>query len=152
MPIPTLIHPLPCTIRRQNASVTRYDARAREPVLTLWRSGDAPDTGSEVELEAQVNWNAGHVAKPSFKSGGGPEFEYKGYLLVRLVDLIADGIATENVDGTVDFGIARGDRIVKIGRRAVNLYVVYFRDVAGYQDQGGHTLLEIDFDDRSPSE
>lgn len=103
-------------------------------------------------VQAQCNWNNGHVAKPVFAPGAGPDLKYQGYLLVRLVDLLAAGIASENADGTVDFGLERGDRIVRIGRRATNLYAVWFRDVAFYPDQAGGTLLEIDFLDRSPSE
>lgn len=149
--IPNLIHPVPCTVRRVNSAVTKFDPRAREPVRRLWRSGDAPDTGSEVELSAQVNFNQGHVAKPLFPDAG-PELNYQGYLLVRVFDLLNAGIATYNGDGTVDFGLARGDRIVKVGRRRTNLFVVWFRDVAYYPDQLGASLLELDFSDRSPSE
>ena len=152
MPIPSLIHPVPCVIRRVNPGVTKFDPRAREPVRRLWRSGDAPDTGNEISLNCQVNWNQGHIAKPLLAPGAGPELNYQGYLLIRLVDLIASGVATENGDGTVDFGLARGDRIVRIGRRRTNLFAVWFRDVAFYPDQLGGTLLEIDFSDRAPAE
>lgn len=92
------------------------------------------------------------MAKPVFAPGAGPEIHYQGYLLVRVVDLITQGIAVENGDGTLDFGLTRGDRIVRIGRRRTNLFAVWFRDVAFYPDQLGGTLLEIDFSDRSPGE
>jgi len=149
--IPKLIHPVPCILRRINTSVTTYDQYAREPVRRLWRSGDGQDTGSEITLQAQVNWNDGKYQKPMIKMGGGVEVESDGYLLVRVFDLINDGIASES-GGVVNYGISRNDRIVQIGRRNVNLYVVFFRDVAFYPDRAGGTLLEIDFASRSPSE
>jgi hypothetical protein len=148
--IPNLIHPIPVTIQRRSDAVTTFDARAREPIRQLWKAGQGPGTGTELELEAQVNWNQGHVANPTAPPGGVEE-ESEGYLLFRLVDLIDRGVAVEAADGTVAFGLARGDKIVRIGRRRVNLYAVFFRDVAGYTDQVGCTLLELDFSSRAPS-
>lgn len=152
MAIPNLIHPVECVIRRKNSAATKQDPLAREPVRTLYRAGDAPNTGVEVTLQAQVNWNDGKYQKPMRANGGGPELDSDGYILVRLVDLLTAGVATDNGDGTVDFGIVRGDRIVRIGRRKTNLFVSFFRDVAFYPDQQGGTLLEINFEDREPSE
>jgi hypothetical protein len=149
--IPNLIHPIPVRIQRRNVAATVFDARAREPVRQLWKSGQGPGTGDAVDLVAQVNWNQKDgVANPTVRPGGVEE-KSEGYLLFRLVDLLAAGIATENGDGTVEFGLDRGDRIVRIGRRRTNLFVVFFRDVAGYEDQGGCTLLEVDFSSRQPS-
>ena len=149
--IPNLIHSIPVTIQRQNVAATVFDSRAREPVRQLWKAGEGPGTGDAVELVAQVNWNRQKgVARPVVRPGGVEE-ESEGYLLFRLVDLVADGVATENADGTVAFGLERGDRIVRIGRRRTNLYVIFFRDAAGYEDQDGCTLLEVDFASRPPS-
>lgn len=148
--IPNLIHPIPVTIQRQSAAATVFDHRAREPVRQLWKAGEGPGTGTAVDLVAQVNWNEGGVAKPKVNPEGVEEMS-EGYLLFRLVDLLNAGVAVDNGDGTVDFGLLRGDRIVRIGRRRTNLYVLFFRDVAGYQDQGGCTLLEVDFSSRAPS-
>lgn len=148
--IPQLIHPIPVTIQRQNAAATVFDDRAREPVRQLWKAGEGPGTGAATDLVAQVNWNDGHVAKPKVNPAGVEE-ESEGYLLFRIVDLVAAGVAIERGDGTVDFGLLRGDRIVRIGRRRTNLYVLFFIDVAGYTDQDGCTLLEVDFSSRAPS-
>jgi hypothetical protein len=148
--IPNLIHPIPVTIQRRSDAVTTFDARAREPIRQLWKAGQGPGTGTAIDLEAQVNWNDGRVAKPKLRPGGVEE-ESEGYLLFRLVDLLERGVATDHGDGTVDFGLARGDKIVRIGRRRTNLWVLFFRDVAGYPDQGGCTLLEVDFASREPS-
>lgn len=149
--IPNLIHPIPITIQRQNVAATVYDPRAREPVRQLWKAGEGPGTGDATDLVAQVNWNREDgLAKPVVQPGGVVETS-EGYLLFRLVDIIAAGVATEETDGTVTFGIDRGDRITRIGRRRTNLYVIFFRDVAGYDDQGGCTLLEVDFSSRAPS-
>jgi hypothetical protein len=148
--IPNLIHPIPVRIQRRNEAVTVFDRRAREPIRQLWKAGEGPGTGDAIDLVAQVNWNDGHVAKPVFRSGGAEE-ESEGYLLFRLVDLVSRGVATERSDGTVIFGIDRGDRIVRIGRRSTNLYALFFRDVAGYPDQDGCTLFEVNFGSRPPS-
>lgn len=145
--IPNLIHSVPVEIQRMERAVTVLDPVAREPVRQVWRNDGGPGTGAPLSLEAQVNWNDGHIAKPTFPPGGVEE-EWKGYLLFRVVDLVAAGVATEESDGTLIIAIVRGDRIVRIGRRTVNLYVLQFRDVAAYPDQGGATLLEVRFSDR----
>lgn len=151
MPIPNLIHPVPVTIQRQDASITLFDPVDRQPVRQMWKRGQGPGTGADETLSAQVNWNDGKLGEPKL-SPGGVEEKSEGYFLVRVIDLIGAGIATENADGTVDFGIKRGDRITRIGRRKVDLYVAWFRDVAFYPDQGGGTLLEVQFVDRNPAE
>lgn len=148
--IPMLIHEVPVVVRRAAAGVTTEDAVAREPVRQLWRRGEGPGTGEEETLSAQVNWNAGKRGKPEPGSAGTRE-ESDGYLVFRVIDLLDRGVATEAADGSIDFGFARGDRIVRIGRRKVNLYVTFFRDVAGYEDQSGCTLLKVNFVDRAPS-
>lgn len=147
--IPNLIHPVPVTLRRKNVAASTLDARAREPVRQLWRRGDGPGAGTEETVEGQMNWNDGNFAKPRLPPGGAEE-KSEGYVLFRIVDLLAAGIVTENVDGTLDFGISRGDKIVRVGRRAVNLFVTFVRDVGGYTDRGGGTMLEVNFEDRAP--
>lgn len=150
MSIPTLIHHVPVTIQRASDAITTFDPRAREPVRQLWKAGQGPGTGTALELEAQVNWNNGEVANPKLRPGGVEE-ESEGYLVFRVVDLLDRGVATDNGDGTVEFGLARGDKIVRIGRRRTNLWIVFFRDFAGYTDQEGCTLLEVNFASRAPS-
>jgi hypothetical protein len=150
VPVPTLIHKVPVTIQRASAAITVFDQRAREPVRQLWKAGQGPGTDAALELEAQVNWNDGRVAEPTLRPGGAEE-ESEGYLVFRLVDLLDRGVAVDHGDGTVDFGLARGDKIVRIGRRRTNLWVLFFRDFAGYTDQDGCTLLEVDFASRAPS-
>jgi hypothetical protein len=149
--IPLLIHPIPIRIERRNTAATTFDHRAREPVRQLWRAGAGPGTGTAVDLVAQVNFNREDgIGVPKIRPHGVEETS-EGYLLFRVVDLLAAGVATDHGDGTVDFGIERGDRITRIGRRRTNYFVTFFRDVAGYDDQGGATLLEVDFSSRNPS-
>ena len=137
------------TLRRVNRAVTTTDAAAREPVRQLWRKGDGPGTGDEVALRAQVNWEReGRIAEAKSEPSGVEE-STRGYLLFSIQELIAAGVTTVNADGTYNFGIARGDLITRIGRRALTVYVVFFRDVASYPDQGGGTLLEVQFADRT---
>jgi hypothetical protein len=145
--IPNLIHPVPVTIQRMEPNATLLDPVAREPVRQMWRNDCGPGTLAPLQLEAQVNWNDGEMARPTFPAGGAEE-EWKGYLVFRVVDLVAAGVAVENPDGTLQISLARGDRIVRIGRRVVDLYVLWFRDIAAYPDQGGATLLEVTFNDR----
>jgi len=147
---PNLIHPVPVEIQRVVAGVTVIDPVSREPVRTLWKSGQGPGLGSSYVGEAQVNWIDGQIAKPVLRRGG-PEEKSTGYLLFRVFDLLTDGVASENADGTYSLGLARGDRIVRVGRRSTNLYVLFFRDVGNYPDDLGSTLLEVDFSDRAPS-
>lgn len=148
MPVPLLIHPVPVTIRRVNRAVTTEDANAREPVRQLWRTGDGPGTGDAVELRAQVNWEReGRIAEPK-SHGGGVEENTSGYLLFSIQELLAAGVATQAVDGTVDVGIRRGDRITRIGRRSLEVFVVFFRDAGHYEDLGGAGLLEVRFASR----
>jgi hypothetical protein len=149
--IPNLIHPIPVVVQRQLAAATTYDARARQPVRQLWKKGQGPGTGTEESLVAQVHWNNDkRIGEPEPKPAGVEE-RTEGYLLFRIIDLITEGVVVENGDGSYDFGFQRGDKIVRVGRRRVNLYVTFFRDVASYPDQGGATLLEVNFSDRAPS-
>ena len=150
MTVPNLIHPVPVEIQRVVAGVTVMDPVSREPVRQLWKSGQGPGTGTVFSGEAQVNWMDGQIGKPQLRRGGEEE-KSTGYLLFRVFDLLFAGVATENADGTYTLGFARGDRIVRIGRRRCNLYVLFFRDVGNYPDELGSTLLEVDFTDRAPS-
>lgn len=144
-----MIHPVPVHIQRVKPEMTVIDPVSREPVRQLWKEGQGPGLGETTELEGQMNWNVGTVGKPE-NHPGGPEEKSDGYVLFRLLDLELAGVAVEQPDGTLEISISRGDLIVRIGRRATRLYVVYFRDVAGYTDQGGGTLLEVRFADREP--
>lgn len=150
MTVPNLIHPIPVEIQRVVTGITLMDPISREPVRQLWKSGQGPGTGTVLSMDAQVNWLDGKVASPKLTRGGVEE-KSEGYLLLRVFDLLAEGVVTENVDGTYYLGIVRGDRIVRIGRRRTNLYVLFFRDVGNYPDELGSTLLEVHFADRTPS-
>lgn len=145
-----MIHPVKIEVQRINAAVTTFDLRSRSPVRQMWKRGQGPGTGTLSNLSAQVNWNDGHQKRPR-PHPGGVEEKSLGYLLFRLVDLINAGVATVDADGAVDIGLARGDKIVRIGVRKVNLFISWFRDVAFYPDQLGSTLLEADFTDRRPA-
>lgn len=151
MTVPNLLHPIPIHLQRLNRAATTFNSRAREPVRQLWKRGQGPGTGTEDVLEGQINWNDGKIRKPTGEGSGGVEEKSDGYVLFRFVDLLSAGIATENSDGTIELGIERGDKIVRVGRRCVDLFVLFFRDIANYPDQGGGTILEVNFSDREPS-
>lgn len=145
--IPRLIHPVPAIIQRMNRAVTVLDPVAREPVRQVWRAGEGPGTGSESTLQAQVTFTEGAIGRPTYLPGGVEE-RWLGYLTVRVIDLIRAGIATVNSDGAIELGIARGDRIRRIGWRTTDVYVAWFVDEGHYPDQGGATLIRIHFKDR----
>jgi len=147
LPVPNLIHPVPVVLERKVEGSTLFDPVAREPVRQVWRLGGGPGLGEPFEVEAQADFNRGNVRKPEYYPGGVEE-KWAGYLLFRVVDLLAWNLAEENPDGTLTIFVSRGDRIARIGRRSTSLYVAWFRDVAGYPDQGGLTLLEVQFTDR----
>lgn len=149
MPIPRLIHPTPVTIQRQVANETIFDPVSREPVRQIWKEGQGPGLGTATTLKAQVNWNLGEMERPELHPGG-PDIKSYGYLLFRIKDLKKAGLMTDNGDGTFERQIKRGDLITRIGITRVKLYVVFFRDTGHYPDQGGATLLEVDFQDRQP--
>ena len=62
-----------------------------------------------------------------------------GYVVFRYIDLNAREI-TLQLD----------DRFVSLGGVDCDLYIVSFRPMGHYPDQGGPTLLKALFDDRQP--
>lgn len=131
MPYPRLIHPTPVKIAQLDRSATVYDDKTREPIGRAARD-------VVVELEAQVWWK--FIGKPEAQAGGVRE-DVKGYLLFRWGDLQDANIT-----------LKRGDRVVQVGDRVVNLFITYFEDMAHYTVFNGSTFLKAWVGDRRPSE
>lgn len=149
MTLPNLIHPVPIRLRRQVPASTVFDPLSREPVRQVWREGDGPGMGSEIALVGQVSYVIpGEIRRPRRDPGGTVE-ESSGYVLVRVFDLIAAAHAVE-VAGVLTIYLSRGDRFTRIGRRAVNYFLLFFRDLGHYTANGGSTLLQVHFGDRDP--
>lgn len=126
MPAPNLLRPCEVVIMAYSPSQTGFDREAREPVRSA--------AGTEVRLQAQVKFES-RQTRESAQQGHSSQFSGRLVFLVR--DLEAKGY-TPRV----------GDRIVRIGNRATNLYVDVTKDSGHWE--GGHTLLMAYFSDRNP--
>jgi len=129
---PNLIHPVPVYVERvADADDTLWDEDANEPIGERERQ-------SAVRLRAQVRWRS--IEDPDWQWAGVDE-KTRGYLVFRYRDLERRGVTIE-----------RGDRITKVGKRTVNLFVTGFEDAAHYTDLGGAGFLLAFFEDRTPAE
>lgn len=152
MPRPNLIHPVKVVIQNLDRDLTVFDDEAREPVRQAVRKGSAPNTGDEITLKAQISFYfaGAKLDYPEWLREGVLE-RTVGYLAVRFIDMERAGLLSYDADGDFDvIGIKRGDRIVKLGHRTVDLYVTGFKDFAHYP-RLKQTMIQINFDDRKPS-
>lgn len=129
MALPNLLHPVPITIQRMDASETIVDPAFRETVQQAIRHPD-------VIVQGQVKWGQD---RSLFASKGGPTEDSDGYVLFRYFDLTLLSIE-----------INRGDRFTKLGRIETDVYVVKLEPMGHWGDQGGATLVRAYFKDRQP--
>jgi hypothetical protein len=151
--IPRLIHPVWITFELVDRALSFYDQQAREPVRQLVRKGEAPNTGSQTRIKGQVSFYfAGAKLDYVEFLREGVLDRTVGYVSLRYKDMKKAGLLT--IDSTTnkftDIGIKKGDRIVYIEKRPVNLYVTGFKDFAHYP-RDGQTMIQVNFDDRHPS-
>lgn len=152
MPIPRLIHPVKITFELIDRSNSFFDEQAREPVRQLVRKGTAPNTGEQKIVKGQVSFYfaGAKLDYPEWTREGVLE-RTVGYVSFRFRDLKKADLLTVDADGNfTDIGIKRGDRIVRIAKRPVNLFVTGFKDFAHYPIHG-QTMIQVNFDDRHPS-
>jgi hypothetical protein len=151
MPIPRLLHPVKIYIRQMNLIDTIQDPRAREPVRITYKDGEF-NLGSEIIIKGQISFafSGAKLDKVRHIRQGSAE-ESIGYFSCRFKDLITADLVDENADGSYDIKLKNGDKIVRLGKRNVNYYIIGFEDFAHYPDLG-QTMLEVDFSDRRPSE
>lgn len=152
MPIPSLIHPVKVTFELLDRDNTLWDDQAREPVRQAVRKGANPNTGSRVTIKGQVSFYfaGAKLDYPEWLREGVLERSV-GYVSVRFIDLKRAGLLTLDANGYFsDIKIKRGDRIIYLGRRNVNLYVTGFKDFAHYPNLS-QTMMQVNFDDRAPT-
>jgi len=152
MPQPKLIHPVNVTLELMDRDNSFFDQHAREPVRQLVREGAAPNTGTRTTVKAQVSFYfaGAKLDYPEWERSGVIE-RTMGYLALRFLDMKRAGLLTVDADGKfTDVKIKRGDRIVYLEHRPVNLFVTGFKDF-GHYPKRGQTLFQVNFDDRHPS-
>lgn len=120
MPVPRLLHPVPCEIQPADKSRGHTNA-AREPLRIVRRK-------ATITIPAQNS-----IGVPPYRlDPQGLRASATGYLLVRRVDCEGREYAPDT-----------GDRIVRIGRDSVDLYVVSVEPTAHYPDQVGATMFRL---------
>lgn len=152
MPIPSLIHPVKITFEILDRDQTMFDPYAREPVGQAIRTGESPRTGNRVTINGQVTYyySGARLDRAQFNREGVVE-ESIGYLVLRFVDMRRAGLVVYGTDGKFSsFVLKRGDRVLYLGDRTVDFYIVGFKDFAHYAKLN-QTMLEVDFTDRGPT-
>jgi len=130
VPLPRLLHAVPCVIERIDRASTIYDDDAREAISQAQRK-------PPVTIPGQVKW-ASQYSLEMTKAGA--RENSNGYVLFRKVDLDKAGVTLQD-----------NDRIAKMGHVECDLYVDRMEWTAHYADQGGPSLLKAFFSDRQPA-
>ena len=153
MPYPRLIHPINVTFELLDRDNSFFDEHAREPVRQVIRKGTAPNTGDQKTIKGQVSFYfAGAKLDYAEYLREGILDRTVGYVVLRYKDMKKEGLLTQ--DATTgkftDIGIKRGDRIVYLENRPINVFVTGFKDF-GHYPKYGQTMIQVNFDDRHPS-
>ena len=151
--LPNLLHPIPVEFQLQDSSNTIYDKYSREPVQQVTRKGENPRTGTSVIIKAQISFYFAGARLDEVTFGlrrEGVVEESIGYLTLRYKDMFNKGLASYNKStNAITMILQRGDRIVKLGKRPVEYYVVGFKDFAHYP-RYHQTMIQVNFMDRHP--
>lgn len=131
MPNPNLVQPVPVQILTIKKDETRYDDRAREPIRTAHLSP------TPITMFAQVQFRDEETPDPQET---GTVLKTRGTLVFLLTDLAKNGITI----------LDRGDKVVQIGPRVVNYFIVSSFHLGHKTDAGGPTMLKCAFGDRNP--
>jgi len=153
MPQPKLIHPVNITFELMDRDNSFFDQHAREPVRQLVRKGAAPNTGDQVTIKGQASFYfAGAKLEYTEFLREGVLDRIVGYVALRFKDMKKQGLLTVNptTGKFTDIGIKKGDRIVYIEHRPMNVFVTGFKDF-GHYPRYGQTMIQVNFDDRHPS-
>lgn len=130
---PNLLNAIDVVIDRIDKTATPMSGDVsgrREPANFIARK-------TRVTIPAQVSFNMANV---EFSTLGADE-KVSGYFIVRYIDLQNQGIT-----------LARGDKIVKIGQRDTQLFLLHSEgDPAAHYSSLGFTLVRMFFTDRNPS-
>ena len=148
---PKLIHPVNVVIEQLDRTNTVFDTSAREPVRQVTRKGSMARTGNQTTIKAQVSFYfAGGRLNYAMYGRRGVDEKTDGYIAILFTELIKKGLATKDADGVVTHSLLRGDRVVRFGNRAVDLYITSFEDFAFYPGMN-QTILQASFQDRHPT-
>ena len=128
---PNILFPIEVLIRPIAKAATRYDHLRREPVNTVTRA-------TTVAIQAQVVWadRFRPIANMPFTQPAGTDERQWGYLVVTKDDLASKAWVPQ-----------RGDEIIQMGTRIVQLYVINITHHATTTD-GDFQLSRIEFTDR----
>ena len=129
MPTPNLLNPVNVIVEKADKSGVGQDHLRREPVNRIVRT-------VRFTIEAQVSW---YDQVDMVPGAAGTVDNDSGYIMVRTMD-------REKLGET----IARGDRIIKIGKRTVALFVTDFSLHSHYN--GDFQLEQYDFADRTSND
>lgn len=128
MPRPRLLFASRVVIEQLDRSATVYDEFTREPVGN-------PDRTTTYTVRAQ-RWNV-HRQQPGWDVMG-PEEQRRGWLTFNTRDIAAAGYTPKI-----------GDRVVRFGRKTVELYLNQIEPIGHYED--GEELTRAYFSDRRPA-
>lgn len=81
--------------------------------------------GQRFTVDGQYNFRGGPFKRRSTRLSGDEE-TVVGHLVFRMCDLIDGGLATKN-NGTIDITLKKGDRVIRIGKRTLDLEIVEVR-------------------------
>lgn len=126
---PRLIHPVLIVIERYKREESRQSHRAREPI----RGGKKFERS--VTVQAQVDWR--NTDGFSSQEPTGARLESDGHFTFRIRDL-----------NKIGFRPVFGDKVVKVGKEIVELYITGGELAGHYPDQGGPTLYVAPFSTR----
>lgn len=151
MPIPNLIHPVEVTFELLDRTETMYDDQAREPVRQVVRKGIVANSTS-ITIKGQVSfyYAGAKLDYPSYYREGVVEGS-AGYVSLRFKDMKKAGLLILDADGNFqEFKLKRGDKVVRLGARNVEFFVMGFKDFAHYPCLN-QTMIQVNFEDRHPS-
>jgi hypothetical protein len=151
MPRPNLIHPVEVEFQLLTRSETFYDPQAREPVRQVVRKGI--DTGAtSVVIKGQISfyYAGAKLDYPEWLREGVLEHTV-GYVALRFYDMNKKGLVVYDSEGNFqEFLLKRGDKVIRLGHRTVELFVTGFKDFAFYPNMN-QTMIQINFEDRHPT-
>lgn len=141
MVVPNLIHGIPITLVPIDRAATKFDPDTREPIQQAAR-------GTPVIVQGQPKWVSSTTdGITQDVTRGGPTPQSRGYVLFRVIDLLAAGLPKNAVTGQyLDFQC----RISKMGNDDYDLYIIKFVPLGHYTDQNGPTLVKAHHVDRDP--
>lgn len=151
MPRPNLIHPVEVEFQILTRNETFYDVHAREPVRQVIRKGvEANSTSVVIKGQISFYYAGAKLDYPEWLREGVLEHTV-GYVSLRFYDMNKKGLVAYDSDGNFQsFLLKRGDKIIRLGKRSVEYFVMGFKDFAHYPNMS-QTMIQVNFEDRNPA-